>query len=467
MTPHIRAIPAELLFKILRNVDHSHNGRSTITSCLLVNREWCDVAHSILYQDLVLLGGDQMDRFLACHDRRAIRSITRSLTLRPIQKDGEGNTPSYKRLDTQILLLARDVIAHMEALESFSLTTHPREPKLKLWILRSTISTVLKALPASCVNLELATRGGDGDMVRGVDGDPTHLCEDIRRLLPRMHHVHIDLASVCDAMLGRWDSGDVFRPIKLACIRSLHIDCVGMDGRKQCDHRHDGDGDRYSYQHTPRSLWDSIIRGLQHAVGLQETETGEITVLGSAPRGDDFNKDRYWTLLRCHVRRGHNGTTTWAFPITHIARLNDSEYAWYIRIDGGTFVTLGKGPLYDLAAGRPWRMSTTGPKLPAAVDPHATRVSDEELGILTEAQWKERYPRKASILWLNEKKTGMRLIDAEEREGSEMRSAAEMTPEGYVRPAEQGYFRSQVFTEEEWEYMREDVSEDEPEEESE
>ncbi|UPK89829.1 hypothetical protein LCI18_000764 [Fusarium solani-melongenae] len=461
MTPHI---PAELLFKILQNVDHSHNGRSAITSCLLVNREWRDVAHSILYQDVVLLGGDQMNRFLACHDRRAIRSITRSLTLRPIQKDGEWNTASYRRLDTQILLLAREVIAHMEALESFSLTTHPREPKLKLWILRSTISTVLKALPASCVNLELATRGGDGDSVRGVDGGPAHLCEDIRRLLPRMQHVHIDLASICNTMLGMWDSGDVFRPTKLTYIRSLHIDCVGMDERKQCGHHHDGDSDRYSYQH---SLWDSIIRGLQQAVGLQETNTGEITVLGSAPRGDDFNKDIYWTLLRCHVRRGHNGTTTWASPITHIAPLNDSEWAWYIRVDGGTFVTLGKGPLYDLAAGRPWRMSTSGPKLPAAVNPHATRVSDEELGILTEAQWKERYPRKATVLWLNEKKTGRRLIDAEEREGSEMRSAVEMTPEGYVRPVEQGYFRSRVFTEEEWEYMREDVPEDEPEEESE
>ncbi|RSM13106.1 hypothetical protein CEP52_002098 [Fusarium oligoseptatum] len=450
MTANIRTIPVELLFRILQYVGHFQNG-STI-SCLLVNRAWHNITHSILYRDLVLLGGDQMDRFLACHDRQAIHSITRSLTLRPIQKVGGRNKASYQRLDTQILLLAKDVIAHMEALESFSLATHPREPKLKLWILKSTISTILKALPATCVNLELFTRGGDGDRIKGVGGDPTHLCEDIRRLLPRMHHVRIDLTSVCDAMLGTWDLGGVFCPIKLACIRSLHVDCVGMGGRTKCGHH----GDRYSY-HTPRSLWDSIIQGLQHAVGLRETDTGEFTVLGSAPPGDDLNKDKYWTLLRCHVRRGHNGTTTWAFPITHIAPVDDREYAWYIRVNGGTFVTLSKRPLYDLAAGRPWRMLTTGPKLPAAVKPHATRVSDEELGILTEAQWKEMYPRKETILWQNERKTGMRLIDAEEREGSEMRSAVEMTPEGYVRPTEQGFFRSQVFTEEEWEFMKEDV----------
>ncbi|EEU39738.1 uncharacterized protein NECHADRAFT_79535 [Fusarium vanettenii 77-13-4] len=409
-----------------------------------------------------------MDRFLACHDRRAIRSITRSVTLRPSQKEGGFNTVSHKRLNTRILLLARDVIAHMEALQSFSLTTHPAEPKLMLWILRSTISTVLKALPASCVNLELVTRGGDGTRIGGNAGDPTHLCEEIRRLLPRMHHVHIDLASICDAMLGMWDSGHVFRPIKLACIRRLHINCVSMDGRKRCGgHHHDGDGDWYSGHRPPKSLWDSIIRGLQHVVELQDIDTGEITVLGSVPSGNDFNKDRYWTLLRCHVRRGHNEITTWAFPIIHITPVDENNLAWYIRVNDGAFITLDRRPLYDLVAGFPWRTLTTGPKLPAAVDPHAPRVSDEELGILSEAQWKKRYPRKIPILWLNEKKTGMRLIDAEEQEGSEMRGTVEMTPSGFVRPTEQGYFRSQVFTEEEWEHMRENVPEDGPEEESE
>ncbi|KAI8721266.1 hypothetical protein NCS52_00573800 [Fusarium sp. LHS14.1] len=241
-----------------------------------------------------------------------------------------------------------------------------------------------------------------------------------------------------------------------------------MNGRKRCGgHHRDDKGNPYSGHHPPKSLWDSIIRGLQHAVEFQDTDTGEITVLGSVPRGDDFNKDRYRTLLRCHVRRGHNGTTTWAFPITHIGPVDENNFAWYIRVNDGAFVTVGSRPLHDLAAGHPWRTLTTGPKLPATVDPNLPRVSDEELGMLSEAQWKKKYPRKMSILWLNEEKTGMRLIDAEEREGSEMRGAVEMTPSGFVRPVEHGYFRSQVFTEEEWEYIREDVSGNGPEEESE
>lgn len=466
MTVDIRALPAELLFKILRNVSDSQDGSSGITSCLLVNREWHDVVRSILYRDLVILGGDQIDRFLACHDRRAIRSITRSLTYRPRQKIGPSwNKAQYQRLDAQILLLARSVIAHMEALTSFSMTTHPEEHEFRLWILRSTVSTILKALPASCVNLELATLGGDGDRAKGVQGEPTHLCEDIRRLLPRMHHVRINLACLCDAMLGTWDSGDVFRPINLACIRSLRVDCVGRFGTKLCGQDHNDYTHRH--WHTPRPFWNSIIRGLQSAVDSQETDTGEVTVLGSARGGDDFNKDTYWTLLRCHVRKGHNKTTTCAFPITNFVPLNADQFAWYIRVDGGTFVTVHLRPLYDLASGCLWRTLTTGSKLPAAVNPHAARVPDEELGIFTEAQWRERHPRDAPILWLNEKKTGMRLIDAEEWEGSEMRNLVEMTPGGYVRPAEQGYFRSQVFTREEWENMREDVSGNGPEEESE
>ncbi|KAM5353969.1 hypothetical protein ACJ41O_000619 [Fusarium nematophilum] len=408
MASATRALPAELVLQVLQNVGHSENGRSTITSCLLVSRDWRDAALSVLYRDLVLrCGSDRMDRFLTSHDGRAVRHITRSLTL--VLR--LSNT-SYKRANTQVLRLARDAIAHMAELESFSLAQHHRGPGLP--IIRSTISTVLKALPASCVNLELATGNGDADQLPGIDSDPTpaHLCEDLRRLLPRMHHVHINLGSVCDAMLGAWEdgSGQVFRPISLPHIQSLHVDCTGIRKRRVCDNGHP--------QHPPASLWDSIIRGLQLVVGLQETATAaEITVLGSSPRSGDFRHDIYWTLLRCHVRSG-DGTTTWAFPITNLPRPNDgSKDVFYMRTDSGPFVTFGPALLYDLAGGRPWRMLTTGSKVPAAWDPHAARVSDEEVGILTWAEWHERYPMKKPVLSLNEERTGMRLLDAEERKG--------------------------------------------------
>ncbi|KAJ4130231.1 hypothetical protein NW768_007214 [Fusarium equiseti] len=68
----------------------------------------------------------------------------------------------------------------------------------------------------------------------------THVCEDLRRLLPRMEHVHFDLEPLCDAMLGTWDAGESFNPISLAQVRSLHMTCAGYArlGKRGCVGRH-------------------------------------------------------------------------------------------------------------------------------------------------------------------------------------------------------------------------------------
>ncbi|KAJ3518443.1 hypothetical protein NM208_g14510 [Fusarium decemcellulare] len=398
----IDTLPAEVLANVFGSLDRSQNGGPAAGCCLLGHR--------------------QLERFVACHDHQATHSITRSLTVQ-LRPPSEGDTDYQNEVDQNLHRLASHAVAHMAKLESFSLTTHPR--CFKFCINQSTTGAILRALPTSCVNLELDIRTQDQYwscwfLSRGS----THVCEELRRLLPRMHNVRLNLPNTCSAMLGTREPGDALadvRPISLPCMRNLQLECrIGG------------------------ASWLSIIRALQRVLELEETNAAEITILTSIL---NQQKPCYSTLLRCHVRSGA-GTTTWAFPITSVPPPPDyrGSDVLYMRTYDGNFVTLGGQASYDLAGGHPWRLLSTGVRLPATFTSDTPWAPDEELGILTEAEWLERYPRNLPVLTINERETGIRLIDAEERNGAELRCAVEMTPKGWARPYT-GTVRSMLFRE--------------------
>jgi hypothetical protein len=84
------------------------------------------------------------------------------------------------------------------------------------------------ALPESCVNLEIQTRGQDSVP---KTGEP-HLCERLRSVLPRMRNVALGLRYLCSGLLGLLEDGDTlpslssqdaehFLPIALPNIQTL------------------------------------------------------------------------------------------------------------------------------------------------------------------------------------------------------------------------------------------------------
>ncbi|EEU43359.1 uncharacterized protein NECHADRAFT_101077 [Fusarium vanettenii 77-13-4] len=275
MSGIIPALPPEVLVQIIRDAYSSEDAKSTIFSCLLVSRAWWDMALPVLYNDLILAGSDQMERFLTSHNDSAVRSITRSLTLY-LREDGGPSQELQERVDTTVYRLAQEAIPNMAALQSFSLTTDRRD--FKLGIHRATISDVLIALPESCVNLELDTEGKDEDSFwlastsrSRLDG-VTHVCDDIRDMLPRMHNVRIDLKSMCSDMVGWRTRGRPFHPISLPNIRHLLIETTGIGARPSCP----------SSAPRDHSSWRQISLALKHVAGLPETAPGELAVLGAA-----------------------------------------------------------------------------------------------------------------------------------------------------------------------------------------
>ncbi|KAF4967718.1 hypothetical protein FSARC_4779 [Fusarium sarcochroum] len=361
-----------------------------------------------------LSGTNRLDRFLDSHDRRAVSSITQSFTIR-VSNSGRTYNNSIPQLAAQLHRFAGEVIVHMSRLESFSLTT--KSHRFKLDNLRSAISSILRSLPEGCVNLELdigAERINDADTDMAV-------CEDLRRVLPRMHDVRIRMAPVSDAILGTRDPDQIFHSIALPHIRSLLIDCAVYGWEKEREEK---------------EAWYSFIQALQQVAESKEANAAELVVVGCLHFGRTY-KYVYSTLSRCNVRSG-NRTTTKSFPRISLGQPKDgSHIASLIRTDTGRFVTAGPGLCHDVAGGRPWRSLCTGARLSVSSTPRATWISDGELPIFTEAEWHKKYPERQAHglqrhnqLLADEKTAGMALIDAEERKGTELRSVMPMTLPG-------------------------------------
>ncbi|CAF9904480.1 MAG: hypothetical protein ALECFALPRED_008575 [Alectoria fallacina] len=79
---------------------------------------------------------------------------------------------------------------------TFSLIVSTKIYARGFWILRSTIATIIKALPEeACVNVEVDTKDYDEPAPR-----PVHLCDDLRAILPRLQLLRLCLAMMCPAV---------------------------------------------------------------------------------------------------------------------------------------------------------------------------------------------------------------------------------------------------------------------------
>lgn len=205
MAVTISALPTQILGKVIHYA--GNNSRLAVISCLLVNQLWQYTSLPILYRDLVLSCGQSLDRFIACHNQQAL-TLTQSFTFY-LNHEDQSDRLDKAKWDKEELLIPQlaNVILSMNNLKSFSLIRHhrtmrnPAKPWSEAQLYKTTrlnISPLLNSLTVSCISLELAV--GDTNDSKS-DRDHTHLCEGLRRLLPRMEQIHINLDPVCDVML--------------------------------------------------------------------------------------------------------------------------------------------------------------------------------------------------------------------------------------------------------------------------
>lgn len=125
----------------------------------------------------------------------------------------EGANPRTAELWRNLEALAGHIQNHMKSLISFSLRInkfppggmapeHSNEPR-GAYIRTYTLGCLLRALPESCVDVELDTRGRDDEEYAICGTQPRtseHLCPVLRNLLHRLRHLRLRLRTLCSEL---------------------------------------------------------------------------------------------------------------------------------------------------------------------------------------------------------------------------------------------------------------------------
>lgn len=453
----MNSLSNDILSLILTQVKSAGSGNNDILACLQVNKTWYRITSPIFYRHIVL----DNSRLIPFYNsfRLDFGPQVQTLTLL-ISSEGrhlvDGNPKPHPELEAKLRHTIQ-FLNRLDNLASFSLSLKGRG---EILLEQATVIDIIDALPARCTNLELDTQGQDQE-----DGkDSAHLCDSLRRLMPRMHHVRIRISSICPALLGTGELSShhnssqqsrsidsttkettsattPFRPVELPNIRSLVIYCaLPHSGKTRCCSY----ASRSAQTEYTGPSWTPITTAMEQLPTGPKPPPGDASILAiNATRQlaeADFEDPTVWQAV---VVARPTARTSQAVPHRAIWSSADSVF---VRLpDGRDLVTtLGNAAL--LAEGETWCGNLGGARVPrAALEAEREGRPSFAGGLVraalsplrTAAQWKEEFPRRMMHLFGNEDMVGERLLEVETREGEGIYLAvepvAERTPEGYER----------------------------------
>lgn len=326
-------------------------------------------------------------------------------------------------------------IARMVNLTTFSFTITRKETTVGFWIPRPIIADLLRDLPSSCVNLEIDTRGHDF-LTHGYG----HLCDNIRAVLPRLHHLRLRLNVMCPALFGtgyctgpRDNVYANFKPVNAPYLRTVAINCIPL-GMSESESRICG-----TFQEIHNDPYNVTIQKaritLVHTLSLAKDAScfpaaGKIHVMSVLP-AEDWDRSGYTSFVRGDVL----SNVGLAIPVCKIggfdlqddllARLpNEHEYIGH------------PSAIEDLAEGEMWTESIGGARAPAALATKRDSMLPKKTLLAQDTvSWKASHPRKSCMLWVNEKASGIRLLDPECRQGLQDITSANVAPVTEKTPA--------------------------------
>lgn len=289
-TSDVGNLAPELLTNILGHL-RFQEGRRGIWPCLLVSRYWSSIAYPLAW-DSLSVNGDTLTAFVqlakgngAPRMCECVRSLSLQLgTLRSTGDEWRAFDTDYSQRPLQgvnsftarlwnLLQELATAIQAMENLVSFSLriggfspcgiAQHSRYDSCGGWMASGIVGQLLDALPISCVDLELDTKGRE-DESYCFPIDKTHLCTRLHSMLPRLRHVRLRLRTFCPSLL-RSGSDLVKAPRLLSLTINLNITPTGSHGAWECSTNMGNDLEARMKYHDGRKLQSLLNRELQHA----------------------------------------------------------------------------------------------------------------------------------------------------------------------------------------------------------
>ncbi|KAF3051002.1 hypothetical protein E8E11_002683 [Didymella keratinophila] len=410
-TASFSCLPHDILIETFTQLKRISDITQAITSCSLVNHRWHEAATPLLYGNIALTHNN-LARFCEHPHVKNIAAHIHSIAVEDLE---------------QVSLLV-PLLPRFCNLRSFSFWLGKGSHNI---IPQSILVKLVEALPSSCVNLELDTSGDD---VR-AEGDASHLCDSLRRVLPRMQHVRLRIRS-CEAFIADPLTPD--QTIHLPHLKSFIYSCM-RSGRPLPTCRNTQKSP-ITHRH-PSLLWSSITASLSTLISTPNTIPADAQVL--AFMTTDRN-DIDLSLWPAHIRADIRSHTSLALPHRAVWMESTIRGSHVLRLPEGAEVMGTPAELEAVAEGQLWREVRGGARLPAAAlsDARAGRASfavgcvEKPMAYLKSSElWREENPRKKIRTWINEESLGMRLVGAEIRSGEEFLSLemVEITPAGWRR----------------------------------
>ncbi|KAK2747233.1 hypothetical protein FQN55_005228 [Onygenales sp. PD_40] len=419
----INILPAEILIEIF-----NYGSAGTLKNCVSVDHRWHLLALPVLYANIVLRNSNIysfLKLFNGVHTP-LVHSITVTLhtTICAAMRKQDKNIGSTD----PIAELSSTLLPQLTKLSTFSLCC--RCDDCEVLINPAELSGLLNALPATCINLEID--------LKQIDESPAtrkqHICEDIRRILPRMEHVRIRLPGVCSALFGPIVPSDgvssvnfnpyrdgKFIPIKIPKMRTLlvHIGwnrCLGYPSLPFPEDFKKGDD----------PPWKSITMALQALVTANPNAS------------DNNNNTGPYFSPSAKLSAIHSGYSTFVytdFPkqtttVTPPFSCRNTRSRWNptfttcMRTVDGRELIAPSDTLAIVAEGaHHWASMVSGARLPTAIldtpgpNSYTANCIRERLRLMSVEEWGRENGGITSHIWEKEKKVGYRVMEAKVRVG--------------------------------------------------
>lgn len=328
------------------------------------------------------------------------------------------------------------LINKMTNLLIFSFVVTDKAGPIGFWIPRPMIASMVEIVSKSCVSLEIDTKGNDFR-----EPGSAHLCDKIRDILPRLRHFRVRLGTFCSAMFCANKSvNDTIEDQTIApSLETVIVNCVTLFPGRGGPARVCGFLDEHQYYRRYYNVPEARVS--------LATTLRDLVVHGKFPKIEslwlidmqyDDNDDS--SVYLAYNRRDILLNKTWAIPFRNILGLErDSvltrtpevheafSYQWAVE---------------ELAEARMWKETWSGCRMPAATIAAGYLQREDcwekPLPIESVEAFKIRHPRKSCRLWVNERKTGLRLLHAFERQGLvDTSPVRQITPSGWRRDGEE------------------------------
>jgi hypothetical protein len=411
----------------------SRKSNAPLLSSILCCQKWRPLASSVLYRHVVL-DQKRLEAFLMNHTKCKLTSLTVTMDLLGVHPGDPSPAIAIANARKDCLRKLSSVIGELNP-TTLSLSVDLPFPCTAAPM----IIAILDNLPESCTALEIDLKHS-GSFVPHMTPDSAltqpHLCDSIRRVLPRLEHLRLRLPRLCSSIFcGKPPGQDADRqiiraPFLKTCLINLSLRQPGPSNQgawaAECRESHDRTPHIGQLEQLPSALppMEGTIRDFAETnsknlerLWIIDVQPLDLTVLHSYAgwiRRDFLSKESFpipiWDM----------GIFSGGACAARVPSLTDPEEVedWVSKIER----------LETVAEGGTWAETQMGARLPT----WGVNKSKPPRDILPGRRYREE-SHTSSMIWHNEDVTGEVLLPRGPGELMKHWEVNEATPPGWTR----------------------------------